>query len=332
MKRCVFLLVFSYSFYISFAQKNFTVAFYNVENLMDTIDNPRALDNDFLPHGKFKWNSTRYNKKISSIASVISTIGDADGPELIGLSEVENKSVLVDLINTKQLKKMAYSIVHFDSPDERGIDVALLYKAGKFKLISARVYSAAFLTIKSHTRDVLLVKGIVSKDTVVVLVNHWPSRRKGKEASEVKRIAVSIMVREIADSIFQRSLDAKLIIMGDFNDEPFDKSILIELNTKSEIILKKDELFNPYYTLSKQGEGSANYSHKWFMFDQIMLSKGFFSSNRIGLAYKEAKVYHPDWLHYQKNSKNGPYRTFMGDDYKGGYSDHFPVYINFIEK
>jgi predicted extracellular nuclease len=331
MQRLILIsLVFLSS--LSFGQQNFTIAFYNVENLMDTLDNPRALDNDFLPGGKYHWNTKRYKKKQSSIGQVISGLGDQDGPEIIGLAEVENKKVLQDLVATKELKASGYSIVHYDSPDERGIDVALLYKSKSFRLISSRIYSAAFLNIKSHTRDVLLVKGVVQKDTFFVLVNHWPSRRSGKEKSEDKRIAVSIMVREALDSILLKQPNAKIIVMGDFNDEPFDKSIAIELNAKPELSsLKKGELFNPFHKLCSQGSGSVNYSHNWDMFDQILLSKGFFAEENL-YHYKKAEVYHPDWMHYRKDVKAGPYRTFMGEDYKGGYSDHFPVYISLEQK
>jgi hypothetical protein len=328
------LVFFCFFIYIenSYSQNNFTVAFYNTENLMDTLDNPRASDNDFLPNGKYKWNLQRYKKKITSIATVIAKIGDDDGPELIGLAEVENKKVLMDLINSRELKSYCYSIVHYDSPDERGIDVALLYKTKSFKVVSSRIYSAAFFKIKSHTRDVLLVKGTAGKDTFFILVNHWPSRRKGVEQSEDKRIAVSIMVREVVDSILQKTTTAKIILMGDFNDEPTNKSILVELNTKPEYSsLKKEELYNPFYNLSEQGLGSVNYNHRWDMFDQIIISKNFCTGKGI-YTYKEAAVYHPDWLHYKKDIKNGPFRTFMGQEYKGGYSDHFPVYVIFSNK
>lgn len=313
-------------------QQNFTVAFYNTENLMDTLDNPRAQDNDFLPEGKYRWNTPRYKKKLSSVAQVIAGLGDSDGPEIIGLAEVENKKVLQDLVATKELKASGYAIVHYDSPDERGIDVALLYKSKSFRVLSSRIYSAAFLKIKSHTRDVLLVKGVAQKDTFFILVNHWPSRRSGTEKSENKRLAVSIMVREILDSILVKQPNAHMIVMGDFNDEPFDKSISIELNAKAENnSLKKGELFNPFFNLCSQGLGSVNYSHNWDMFDQIMLSKGFFAGKN-SYVYQNASVYHPSWMHYQKDLKKGPCRTFMGEDYKGGYSDHFPVFITFEKK
>jgi exonuclease III len=171
------------------------------------------------------------------------------------------------------------------------------------------------------------VKGILDKDTMILLVNHWPSRRSGKEKSENKRIAVSIMVREIVDSVLQKNPEAKILLMGDFNDEPSDKSISIELNAKADLAgLKNDELYNPYYTLKNRGQGSVNYGSKWIMFDQILLSKGFFSGKALW-EYENAYVYHPDWMHYHKDIHKGPYRTFMSDEYKGGYSDHFPVYI-----
>ncbi len=312
---------------VSVGQQEFTIAFYNTENLMDTIDNPRALDNDFLPAGKYKWNTTRYTRKLSSVARVISGMGDPDGPEIIGLAEVENKKVLQDLVTTKELKSHGYSIVHYDSPDERGIDVALLYKAKSFRVLSHRVYSAAFLTIRSHTRDVLLVKGVAQKDTLFLLVNHWPSRRSGTDESESKRIAVAIMVREVVDSILQKQANAKIIVMGDFNDEPGNKSIIVGLNAKQEAAsLKKGELYNPYHRLSRPGTGTVYYSRRWSTFDQIMLSQGFFTAAR-SYVYKNAFIYHPEWMHYRKDPGNGPYRTFLGADYKGGYSDHFPVYI-----
>ncbi|HWZ22663.1 MAG TPA: endonuclease/exonuclease/phosphatase family protein [Cytophagaceae bacterium] len=332
MKRIVVLLCLCFLIIGSYAQNNFTVAFYNVENLMDTLDNPNTQDNDFLPKGKYKWTSSRYKKKIAHIAAVISKMGSDDGPDLIGLAEVENREVLEDLVAAKEFKTNHYSIVHYDSPDQRGIDLALLYNTKSFKLISSRVYSASFLQVKSHTRDVLLVKGVIEKDTIIVLVNHWPSRRKGVEQSEPKRIGVSIMVREVVDSIQQKSPNAKIIVMGDFNDEPFDKSISIELNAKPEnSLLKKGELYNPFFNMSKQGKGSVNYSSKWNMFDQIILSHGFFTS-KIGYTYKEAFVYNPDWMHYKKEPALGPFRTYMGQDYKGGYSDHFPVYVIFKKK
>jgi len=328
--RFLFLVLLIAGYKEAQAQQKFTVAFYNTENLMDTLDNPHTLDNDFLPSGKYHWNSSRYQKKINVIANVISELGDPDGPELIGLAEVENKKVLQDLVAGKELKSKKYSIVHYDSPDERGIDVALLYKANSFRVLSSRIYSASFLKIRSHTRDILLVKGVAQKDTFCLFINHWPSRRKGVEASEDKRLAVSIMLREAIDSILQKQPSSKIIVMGDFNDEPFNKSISIELNAKADIVgLAKGALFNPFYNLSKAGEGSVNYNHSWNMFDQIMLSQGFFSHQKEYYRYKTAAVYHPDWMHYRKDLKNGPYRTFMGDDYKGGYSDHFPVYIMF---
>lgn len=314
------------------AQKVFTVAFYNTENLMDTLDNPHAQDNDFLPKGKYKWTSKRYHQKLEAISTVISTLGDPDGPEVIGLAEVENRAVLKDLTNTKKLKSSAYQIVHYDSPDERGIDVALLYKTKSFRLISSTKYTTASLNIRSHTRDVLLVKGISEKDTLFLFVNHWPSRRKGTEETEEKRLAVAMMVRRKIDSIQQKNPSAKIMLLGDFNDEPDNTSVQVKLRSKAvNTALSKPELFNPFSNLSKAGGGSVNFHHQWNMFDQILMSKGFFQG-KSSLKYTSAAVYHPAWLHYKRDFKSGPYRTFLGADYKGGYSDHFPVYVSFERK
>lgn len=332
--RIQFILFLPFYFLISsvFAQHQFTVAFYNTENLMDTLDNPHAQDNNFLPKGKYQWTSKRYQQKLIAISTVISTLGDADGPEVIGLAEVENKSVLKDLTCTKALKKYSYGIVHYDSPDERGIDVALLYKIKSFRIISSIKYSTATLNIKSHTRDILLVKGVTEKDTLYIFVNHWPSRRKGTAESEEKRLAVAMIVRRKVDSIQQRAPFAKILIMGDFNDEPTNTSVLVKLKSKSDKnTLTKTELYNPFFNLSNTGIGSVNYHHQWYIFDQILMSKGFFQG-KSNLKYFSSAVYHPEWLHYQKNLKSGPYRTYLGADYKGGYSDHFPVYVSFERK
>ena len=332
MKKTVLFLYVFFSVITIHAQQQYTIAFYNVENLMDTLDNPNAADNEFLPKGKYKWTSSRYKKKITNLATVISRIGDNEGPELIGLAEIENREVLEDLISARELSSAHYSIVHYDSPDQRGIDVALLYKKSAFRMISSRIYSASFRHLQSHTRDVLFVKGIMEKDTVMVLVNHWPSRRSGVEKSEDKRIAVALMVREVIDSVQLKSPNAKIVVMGDFNDEPFDKSISIELDSKPEqSLLKRGSLYNPFYNLNKLGQGSVHYGSKWQMFDQILLSQGFFSSKN-SFRYKYSYVYNPDFLHYKKDIHQGPFRTFVGQEYKGGYSDHFPVGIIFEKK
>jgi endonuclease/exonuclease/phosphatase family metal-dependent hydrolase len=306
----------------------FTIAFYNTENLMDTLDDPRTLDNDFLPKGKYKWTTQRYEKKLADIAKVLSKLGDEDGPELVGLAEVENKKVLQELVAEDALKKHQYGIVHYDSPDKRGIDVALLYKKKSFDVLHSSIYSGAGPDKKSYTRDVLLVKGKAGKDTLHILVNHWPSRRSGAEATTDRRLNVAITVREIVDSILQKNASAKILVMGDFNDEPSDNSLEVVLNAKDKRSMdNKGSLYNPFISISKEGRGTLKHRYEWNLFDQIMMSKGCLEKQKGQYSFSEADIYQPLWLHYNRKSNNGPYRTYLGSDYKGGYSDHFPVYI-----
>jgi len=209
----------------------FTVAFYNLENLFDTIDDPNTDDDDFTPDGKKKWTPRRYKKKVKRLAKAISTIGDDDikhSPVIIGIAEVENFEVVYDLIQDKHLINSNYGIVHYDSPDERGIEVALLYRKKYFELLSSKPYGINFKRDDGsidYTRDVLLVKGKLNGELIYFLVNHWPSRRSGVKESEYKRIAVAQLNQKIIKEIKKEDIDAKIIIMGDFNDNPTNKSI-----------------------------------------------------------------------------------------------------------
>jgi predicted extracellular nuclease len=305
----------------------YTIASYNVENLFDTIDDPHARDNDFMPQGKYKWDSKRYHYKLTQLSKVIEKLGDDDGPEIIGLCEVENASVLQDLIAQPLLKEKSYRYIHYEGHDERGIDNALLYKADRFKLLNSKNF---IFTVNGKeefkTRPVLCVKGVINqKDTIHFLVNHWPSRRGGKEAVQ-KRIKMGMFVREIVDSLLQRNAQEKIIVMGDFNDEPADESLQIALYSGKDAA--KGKLYNPFYELQLKGEGTSKYKHEWNMLDQILLSEAL-SGKVKGCKYlnTSAAVYHPEWMYYKNSIKEGPYRTFLGDKYYGGYSDHFPVYV-----
>lgn len=303
-----------------------TIASYNVENLMDTLDNLHANDNDFLPQGKNGWTSRRYKTKLQHLAEVISGLGDEDGPEILGLVEIENKQVLEDLVVQKAIRKSNYQIIHKDSKDERGIDVALLYKQDKFKILSWTTMSAALEKIPTHTRDILQVKGIFAKDTIVVMVNHWPSRRMGKEQSEHKRITMALLVREAIDSLAQLGLRYPVVVMGDLNDEPMDKSIHEVLISRPDwASAGKDGLMNPFENKAKAGEGSYRYEGKWNMIDHIILGTGW-RNGRWELV--KSGVYHPAWLHYKSDLNQGPFKTFNRGQYKAGYSDHFPVFIS----
>lgn len=309
-------------------KNRFTIAFYNVENLFDTVNNPSTADDDFTPLSKRKWNHTKYLNKVKKITNVISQLGNNDSafpPVIVGLVEVENAKVVKDLIRHKNLSKFNYSYVHYDSPDERGIDVALLYNKDFFEVISSDTHFL-FLTDKKgdidYTRDLLVVKGKLNGELVYVLVNHWPSRRDGHEETKDKRIKAAKQVHEVIDSIKSKEENHKFIIMGDFNDDPTSESIKDFLITK--------DLHNPMKPLFERGQGTLTYYKKWHLFDQIIFSKDFFDSKKSSQTFLKASIFKKDWLQFYKGKfKSSPFRTYIGPWYQGGYSDHFPVYLTF---
>lgn len=318
--------------YFKSEEKNknaYTVAFYNLENLFDTIDNPKTHDDDFTPKGKLKWHQKRYKKKIKKISRVLDVLGTDKShypPAIIGVAEVENKTVLNDLIYSKRLREHHYDYVHFDSPDDRGIDVGLLYNKQLFEYLSSEVFPL-FITDdegeRDFTRDVLRVTGNLNGERVHILVNHWPSRRKGTEASEYKRMEASILNRRIIDGIKSDDPNAKIIVMGDFNDNPMNKSIQN---------LLQDDFINPMQVLIDKGEGTLKHDDDWYLFDQIIFSKNFLEENENGHRFKYAEVYDEEFLKvFRGKNKGKPFRTFIGRWYQGGYSDHFPV-VTYLEK
>jgi endonuclease/exonuclease/phosphatase family metal-dependent hydrolase len=302
----------------------YTIAFYNLENLFDTIDDPDTDDDDFTPDGVKKWTPRRYKKKVKRLARAISTIGDDDmkePPVILGIAEVETFEVVTDLIQTKYLVDFHYGIVHYDSPDERGIEVAFLYRKEFFELLESKPYAISFIRENGstdYTRDVLYVKGKLNGELMHFLVNHWPSRRTGVEVSEHKRVAVAKLNQEIISEIQENSPDEKIIIMGDFNDNPKNRSVKYHLVT--------EEFYNPMESLYDKGMGTANHRGDWYLFDQIIFSRNFFEDNQH--TFKHAGIYSKHFLK-DKFGKfvEDPFRTYRGHWYKGGISDHFPVYI-----
>ncbi len=306
-----------------------TVAFYNVENLFDTEDDPNTFDDDFTPNGKQKWTTERYQEKIKKIAKVISMIGDEDGAEIIGVCEIENEKVLKDLINDPQLKKYGYNYVHYDSPDERGIDVALLYKEPVFKVTSSKNYEAK-LPDNDKTRDVLLVSGKLEGEEIHIIVNHWSSRGGGEEKSRPKRMVSALVARKIVDDLEAKNPNAKILLMGDFNDEPFNESITKGLQAIEMPDIKDKQLFNTLASLKEQGKGTYNYKGDWNMLDQIIINKGFFSSINAmkGWRYLDGNIYDAQYLKEASGKyKGNPFRTYVGTKFLGGTSDHFPIYV-----
>ncbi|MSQ79602.1 MAG: endonuclease/exonuclease/phosphatase family protein [Flavobacteriaceae bacterium] len=354
MKLLAISLFFLFAAFQSNAQKAITVAFYNVENLFDTINNKKTQDEDFLPKGKLKWGTERYFSKLNHIAKVIDQLGGDEGPDILGLCEVENKRVLNDLVNMPLIRSKGYDIIHFDSPDERGIDVALLYKKVKFKLVAADAVKIHFpLSIEEQpkelktqkgtkrkkakkqridrTRDILVATLVFNKaDTFTFIVNHFPSRLGGQDKSEPKRLFVAQTLRSLHDDIMKENYHRRVIMMGDFNDEPADRSIKETLACKYDINnLSWNDLYNPMLDLKNEGKGSISYKKQFEMIDQFILSNSLcLQGEKVHYIQKTAMVFNPDWMQEQDERWKGqPFRTFAGEKYLNGYSDHFPVYL-----
>ncbi|MEX0290966.1 MAG: endonuclease/exonuclease/phosphatase family protein [Flavobacteriaceae bacterium] len=312
-----------------------TIAFYNVENLFDTLNDTLVYDDDRTPEGKDKWTELRYKKKIGDISKVLSGMGaDVTGssPDIIGLCEIEKQEVLEALINHHNLKDKNYGIIHLDSPDERGMDVALLYKRSSFQPIS---FQSRRLLIynkwqdRDYTRDQLVVSGMLDHEPIHFIVNHWPSRSGGEARSRPGRLSAAKLNRRIMDSLRKLDPEAKIISMGDLNDNPNDDSIKLILearNTKDG--LAPEELYNPMESLYKKGHGTLAYRDEWSLFDQILISGSLTTVDIKTFTYWKVGIYNPPYLITQTGRYKGyPFRTYAGGSYTGGYSDHFPVYI-----
>lgn len=322
--------------YIAYSQgkcKAACIAFYNLENLFDTIDDPNTNDAEFLPNGLNRWDSKRYAKKLDNMAFVISQIGDEiikGGPTVLGVSEIENRKVLEDLINTPPLKGMGYEIVHYDSPDKRGVDVGLLYRKSSFKVTNS-TSNRLKMPGKTdwYTRDQLVVSGILDGEKIHIIVNHWPSRASGSEYRE----AAAALSLALSDSIRKEDSDAKIFIMGDLNDDPVDISVSKVLGARGkESDVRDGGLFNPMYKLFQKGIGSLAYRDAWNLFDQIIISDPLLDKSEKGWRFYSANVFNRNFLLQKDGPYAGyPFRTFAGGAYAGGYSDHFPTYL-FIVK
>jgi predicted extracellular nuclease len=306
-----------------------SIVFYNVENLFDTIDQPNVIDEDFLPAGKLKWNTERYNTKLKHIVEAV-TLNLKDNPVLIGFAEIENGNVVMDVAHTGRLAQTKYLLAHKDSPDARGIDCALLYDSERFKPL---VITNLAVTIDSipdfKTRDVLYVKGeFYNEKTLHVFVNHWPSRRGGEKESEIRRIRAAQVAREKIDQILKEDPKANIVLMGDFNDHPNNVSIENYLKAKP-ITDKTADLYNLLYDDQLAGKGTHNFQNQWGVLDQFIVSATLFNGKKgIRLATKDATIVFEDLLLYTaKDGSKKPSTTYGGDKYFGGYSDHLPIQL-----
>lgn len=317
-----------------------TIAFYNVENLFDTENDTLVFDDERTPNGAFGWTQKRYQKKIAHITKVIAKIGENTtntSPDIIGLCEIEKRSVLEDLISHKNLENKDYGIIHIDSPDERGIDVALLYKKASFIPDSFKSHRLLLFKedgYRDYTRDQLVVNGLLDDEPFYFIINHWPSRSGGEARSKPFRRKAAELNKRIIDSIQRIAIDANIISMGDFNDDPRDSSFKKVLRTKGKTKkLDSLSLFNPMERLYKKGVGSLAYRDKWNLFDQFFFTASIIGTKNKSYRFWKAGVYAPDFLKTSTGRYKGyPFRTYVGTTYQGGYADHFPVYMYLIKE
>lgn len=347
-KNILTLFVVFYCFSIAYSQKkqkNYairTIAFYNLENLFDTI-NDVSIDDEASPIMELKGNkSIVYWDKIDKLGSVIAQIGEEKAktsPAIIGVSEVENLSVLEDLVNSTHLQKKNYGIIHYDSPDKRGIDVALLYQKKYFKPIHHQAFNPNIYrnNYKVYTRDQLLVSGYLDDELIHVIVNHWPSRRGGEAKSRPLREKAAYQNTKIIASLREKDPDAKIMIMGDFNDDPINSSFKKVLKAKSKKKeMQEKDIYNPYEELFRRGFNTLGYRDNLNLFDQILCTSPLINKGDTDFStYKmyKAMIFNKRFLTTKKGKFKGyPFRSFSFGNYTGGYSDHYPVYLYLIKE
>jgi len=335
------ILIFLFSFNAGISQTKYklaTVAFYNLENLFDTINQPNVEDEEYLPESEKNWDTEKYEQKLQNLSKIISIIGSELSPQppvVLGVSEIENRDVLEDLVNTPRLKLYNYGIVHYNSPGKRGIDVALLYQKDIFQVNNSL---SVELNVPDEpdfkTRDQLVVSGVLDGTPLHFIVNHWPSRYGGEKRSRPYRNRAAKLCRSIVDSIMKVEDNPRIIVMGDLNDDPINQSVKKYLNTTG----KKEKaengvLYNPMYDLFKEGIGTLAYRDQWNLFDQLIVSESVLEKAPDYYNYYKAKVLNKDFMKQQEGRYKGyPKRTYAGGIYLAGYSDHFPVYLFLIKE
>ncbi len=287
-------------------KKGISLAFYNCENFFDTVNNPAKDDDEFTPGGTYRYTRTIYRKKLHNTAMVLASIDVPDGPALTGLSEVENISILNDLLHTPELKRRGYGAICATQGDARGMNVALLYKKKSFRPLTHKEWTIP--PVDKATRSILEVCGLLGQDTTYIFINHWPSRRGGAAAVLARRVAARTLSERLKE--LYGNGRQHIIVMGDFNDNPEDSSMTQELQG----------LNNPFMQLRKAGQGTEYFGSTLNLFDQILLSPSY--------AYDSAAIFSPDFIkNHRRGHTNEPARSFRGKEFANGYSDHFPVVV-----
>ena len=305
--------------------------FYNTENLFDTRKDSLTADDDFTPRGKRYWNRERYTRKLLNVAKVLVAVGEGKLPTIIGLCEVENRGVLLDLINKTALTDGDYGVVHKDSPDTRGIDVALLYRKDAFQ-VENEAFIPVYLKTGETTRDILYCKGVLrERDTLHIFVCHFPSMRGGELKSEWKRVRAASVLRQKVDSIQNICTGAMVLIMGDLNGRANTKAQhrLKTQNPESGII-ESDRLYNTGYYLLGKPYGSYHYKGEWQTLDHIIVSGNLLNGTENLRASRRVTVFEADFMLEKKRATFGvqPKPSYRGMRYLGGYSDHLPIFID----
>lgn len=314
-------------------QKNITVMFYNVENFFDYTDDPKTQDEEFLPDSEKEWNEKKYENKIKRIAQVIdSSVTGIALPDIIGFCEIENNKVLSDLISRSLLKSKQYTSLCSTGLDTRGINVGLIYDKAMFDFVSYKELNSIYPALPDNkTRNILCVtlKFKVTNEVITVMVNHWPSRRDGEKETEPRRLHAAKVARAQVDELLKANKDAKIIVMGDLNDTPKNKSVFNVLKANAKPDREQGELLNPYLNFENRGDGTHINNGEWHVFDNIILSAGFLQNKGLSFNSNNAFILKKDFVLF-KNFQTGlvkPNRTYGGDKYFNGYSDHLAVYV-----
>ncbi|MBK8658146.1 MAG: hypothetical protein IPN22_04550 [Bacteroidetes bacterium] len=343
MSRILFACLLAFPILAIGQEKQYNVgvvAFYNLENLFDTLNDPDKNDEDFTPTGAYGYTAQVYHDKLGKLSQVLSELGTQSSPHgfaFCGVAEVENRKVLEDLVAQPLLKNRNLKIVHYSSPDERGIDVGLLYNPKYFKVKHSE---SLFVKLESnsskpyYTRDVLWVSGDFLGEMIHIFVNHWPSRRGGEDASAPARAAAAAVSKHVIDSLMAIDPTTKVVVMGDLNDDPVSPSVTQVIGAVGKIKeVKPGGMFNPWVDFYKKGIGTLAYNDSWNIFDQILLSSGWLSNTQPGFFYKDAHIFNKQYMVTKTGKYKGyPMRTFDGNVYIGGYSDHFPTYCVMLKE
>lgn len=316
------------------------VGFYNFENLFDTEDDPNIRDEEFTPEGRRRWTNELYQDKLKNLSRVISELGTEltpDGLAILGICEIENRKVLEDFVKQPAVAERNYQIIHYDSPDERGIDVALIYQSKYFEVTKSTPIPLMIYNDdgeRNFTRDVLHVEGKLDGEPLHVLVNHWPSRSGGEKRSQPGRNAAALICKEVKDSLRKIDPQVKIIVMGDLNDDPTSPSVKQVLSCKyNKKDVRRGDFYNPMHQYFKKGFGTTAWRDAWSLFDQVIVSSGLMTKRQAGYRFYKAVVYNKPYLIQKKGRYKGyPFRTFDFDNYMAGYSDHLPVYTFLIKE